>query len=98
MQAVNLLAAAEPLACRNFDRPLTSERRDLRDRHIGPNLAVICHTPADTDFELVRIGRADRPSSPLLQCQVGLRQIGDLPCFTAASIPVDPRVTERHEP
>ena len=67
-------------------------------RRIGADLAVIDHTPDDTDFELVRIRHADRPSLPLLQGQIGLRQIGNLPCFTAASIPVDPRVAERHEP
>jgi|HubBroStandDraft_4_1064222.scaffolds.fasta_scaffold96145_2 hypothetical protein len=95
MQVLNLPAADEPLPCRDFDHPLTGE---WRERRIGADLAVIDHTPDDTDFELVRIRHADRPSLPLLQGQIGLRQIGNLPCFTAASIPVDPRVAERHEP
>jgi mRNA interferase YafQ len=56
MEAVNLLAADEPLPKRYVDHPLAGERNDHRDCHIRPDLVLIYRTPDDESLELVRLG------------------------------------------
>ena len=56
MEAVNLLAADEPLPRRNFDHPLTGEWSDHRDCHIKPDLVLIYRKPDAEHLELVRLG------------------------------------------
>ncbi len=56
MEAVNLLAADEPLPRRYFDHPLSGEWNDHRDCHIKPDLVLIYRKPDDDSLELVRLG------------------------------------------
>jgi mRNA interferase YafQ len=54
--AVNLLAADEPLPQRYFDHALTGEWKDFRDCHLRPDLVLIYCKPDDESLELVRLG------------------------------------------
>jgi mRNA interferase YafQ len=56
MEAVNLLAADEPLPQRYVDHPLAGEWNDHRDCHIRPDLILIYRKPDDENLELVRLG------------------------------------------
>jgi mRNA interferase YafQ len=56
MEAVNLLAADEPLPRRNFDHALTGDWSDHRDCHIRPDLVLIYRKPDGENLELVRMG------------------------------------------
>lgn len=56
MEAVNLLAADEPLPRRYFDHPLSGGWNDHRDCHIKPDLVLIYRKPDDDSLELVRLG------------------------------------------
>ncbi len=56
MDAVNLLAADEPLPQRYVDHPLAGEWNDHRDCHIRPNLVLIYRKPDADSLELVRLG------------------------------------------
>lgn len=56
MEAVNLLAADEPLPRRYFDHELTGEWKDFRDCHLRPDLILIYRKPDDNTLELVRLG------------------------------------------
>ena len=56
MEAVNLLAADEPLPQRYVDHPLAGEWNDHRDCHIRPDLVLIYRKPDEENLELVRLG------------------------------------------
>jgi mRNA interferase YafQ len=56
MEAVNLLAADEPLPQRYVDHPLGGEWNDHRDCHIRPDLILIYRKPDHENLELVRLG------------------------------------------
>jgi len=56
MDAVNLLAADEPLPQRYCDHALVGEWNDHRDCHIRPDLVLIYRTPDADSLELVRLG------------------------------------------
>lgn len=56
LEAVNLLAADEPLPRRYFDHELTGEWKDFRDCHLRPDLILIYRKPDDNTLELVRLG------------------------------------------
>ena len=56
MEAVNLLAADEPLPQRYVDHPLAAEWNDHRDCHIRPDLVLIYRKPDEENLELVRLG------------------------------------------
>jgi mRNA interferase YafQ len=55
-EAVNLLAADNPLPVRYLDHPLVEEWSDHRDCHIRPDLVLICREPDADTLELVRLG------------------------------------------
>ncbi len=54
--AVNLLAADEPLPARYADHPLAGEWNDHRDCHIRPDLVLIYRKPDADNLELIRLG------------------------------------------
>ena len=56
MDAVNLLAADQPLPPRYCDHQLTGEWNDHRDCHLRPDLVLIYRKPDDASLELVRLG------------------------------------------
>jgi mRNA interferase YafQ len=57
LEAVNLLAADEPLPQRYFDHALTGEWKEFRDCHLRPDLVLIYRKPGDDgSLELVRLG------------------------------------------
>jgi mRNA interferase YafQ len=56
MDAVNLLAADQPLPARYVDHPLVGEWSDHRDCHIRPDLVLIYRKPDPESLELVRLG------------------------------------------
>ena len=56
MEMVNLLAADQPLARRNFGHPLSGEWSDYHDCHIKPDLILLYRKPDDDSLELVRLG------------------------------------------
>ena len=56
MEAVDMLAADEPLPRRNMDHALAGEWSDHRDCHVRPDLVLIYRKPDDANLELVRLG------------------------------------------
>jgi mRNA interferase YafQ len=56
IEVVNALAADEPLAPRHVDHALSGEWKDFRDRHVRPDLVLICRKLDDNSLELVRLG------------------------------------------
>ena len=56
MEAVNLLAADEPLPQRYVDHPLGGEWNDHRDCPIRPDFILIYRKPDHENLELVRLG------------------------------------------
>jgi mRNA interferase YafQ len=54
--AVELLAAEQPLPRRYFDYPLSGEWDDCRDCHVRPDLVLIYRKPDKDNLELVRLG------------------------------------------
>jgi mRNA interferase YafQ len=54
--AVNILAADQPLPERLRDHALAGEWKDHRDCHIRPDLVLIYRKPDDDSLELVRLG------------------------------------------
>ena len=61
IEAVNLLAADEPLPVRYSDHALAGEWKDHRDCHIRPDMVLIYRKPDDTDAtERVVVANADQ--------------------------------------
>ncbi len=56
MDAVNMLAADQPLPERLRDHALAGEWKDHCDCHIRPDLVLIYRKPDDDSLELVRLG------------------------------------------
>lgn len=56
MDAVNLLAADQPLPARYCDHELVGEWKDHRDCHLRPDLLLIYRKPDAESLELVRLG------------------------------------------
>lgn len=55
-EAVDLLAADQPLPRRYFDHPLSGEWDDCRDCHIRPDLVLIYRKPDNDNLDLIRLG------------------------------------------
>jgi mRNA interferase YafQ len=56
LEAVNMLAADQPLPRRFFDHALSGEWSDHRDCHIRPDLVLIYRKPDHESLALVRLG------------------------------------------
>lgn len=55
-EAINMLAADQPLPQRYADHQLVGDWKDCCDCHIRPDLILIYRKPDDVTLELVRVG------------------------------------------